>query len=114
MRAILSFMAALAVLMSISQASAAEHEVENRPELVFAEHDGIKLVGDLYLPKGRAKAPVLVAVHGGGWQVGSRQLNRIAGTGEEQAPIAVKLPAADLPAAAMDRHQDRRFGAAFG
>src|SRR6185369_396386 len=26
----------------------------------------------LYLPKGRDKAPVIVAVHGGGWQVGSR------------------------------------------
>ena len=25
----------------------------NRANLVFAEHDGTKLVGDLYLPKGR-------------------------------------------------------------
>jgi acetyl esterase/lipase len=89
MRAILSFMAALAVLMSISQASAAEHEVENRPELVFAEHDGIKLVGDLYLPKGRAKAPVLVAVHGGGWQIGSRQFYRYWGLFLARAGYAV-------------------------
>jgi acetyl esterase/lipase len=40
---------------------------------VFAEHDGTKLLGDLYSPKGLDKAPVLVAVHGGGWQVGSRK-----------------------------------------
>src|SRR5271163_1838 len=80
MRAILSFMAALAVLMSISQASAAEHEVENRPELVFAEHDGVKLVGDLYLPKGRSKTPVLVGIHGGGWQVGSRDFYKYWGS----------------------------------
>jgi acetyl esterase/lipase len=39
----------------------------------FAEHDGVKLLGDLYLPKGLAKAPVLVGVHGGGWQVGDRK-----------------------------------------
>jgi acetyl esterase/lipase len=53
--------------------TAAEYEVVNRPGLVFAEHDGVKLVGDFYLPKGRSKAPVLVAIHGGGWQVGSRE-----------------------------------------
>ena len=43
----------------------------NKSGIVYAEHDGTKLVGDLYLPKGRAKAPVLVAIHGGGWQGGS-------------------------------------------
>ncbi len=53
--------------------TAAEYEVVNHPGLVFAEHDGIKLVGDFYLPKGRGKAPILVAVHGGGWQVGGRE-----------------------------------------
>ena len=40
---------------------------------MFAEHDGVKLLGDLYPPKGLDKAPVLVAVHGGGWQVGNRK-----------------------------------------
>ena len=40
--------------------------------VVFAEHDGTKLIGDLYRPDGGGKAPVLVAVHGGGWQVGAR------------------------------------------
>ena len=45
--------------------------------IVFAEHDGTKLIGDLYLPNGRSKAPVLVAVHGGGWQVGARAFYRI-------------------------------------
>ena len=33
---------------------AAEYEVVSRPSLVFAEHDGVKLVGDFYLPKGRS------------------------------------------------------------
>jgi acetyl esterase/lipase len=88
MRAIFSF-TALAVLMSISQASAAEYEIINRPDIVFAEHDGTKLVGDLYLPRGRTKAPILVAVHGGGWQVGSRQFYRYWGLFLARAGYAV-------------------------
>src|SRR5262249_6846734 len=35
--------------------------------------DGVRLLGDFYAPKGVEKAPVLVAVHGGGWQVGNRK-----------------------------------------
>jgi acetyl esterase/lipase len=31
------------------------------------------LLGDLYRPKGLHKAPVLVAAHGGGWQLGDRK-----------------------------------------
>jgi acetyl esterase/lipase len=52
---------------------AKEHEVATELDIAFAEHDGVMLLGDLYLPKGLAKAPVLVCVHGGGWQVGDRK-----------------------------------------
>ncbi len=76
MRATLRSTAALAVLLAASHASAAEYDIANQPGVVYAEHDGTKLVGDLYLPKGRAKAPILVAIHGGGWQVGSRAFYR--------------------------------------
>ena len=79
MRAGLSIVAALAVFLSMSHASAVEYEMASHPDLVFAEHDGTKLVGDLYLPKGRKKAPVLVAIHGGGWQVGDRSAYRYWG-----------------------------------
>ena len=61
------------VLVSAAAADAANFEVTKRADIVFVEHDGTKLLGDLYLPKGLDKAPVLVAVHGGGWQVGSRK-----------------------------------------
>jgi acetyl esterase/lipase len=76
MRGTLSCMAALAaalaaVLMA-GHASRADYGFRTRPDLVYAEHDGTKLVGDLYLPKGRAKVPALVAIHGGGWQAGDR------------------------------------------
>jgi acetyl esterase/lipase len=59
-------------LMSAPCAQAADYQVSVQPDVVYAEHDGTKLLGDLYLPKGLAKAPALIAVHGGGWQVGSR------------------------------------------
>jgi len=55
---------------------AKEYEVAIRPDIVFAEHDGVKLLGDLYLPQGLREAPVLVGVHGGGWQVGDRKFYR--------------------------------------
>jgi acetyl esterase/lipase len=79
MRHALISAAALAMLLMAGHASAAEYDMVSRPDLVYAEHDGTKLVGDLYLPQGRAKAPVLVAIHGGGWQVGSRAFYRYWG-----------------------------------
>ena len=47
-------------------AAKGQYDVNIRNDIVFAEHDGVKLLGDLYSPKGLDKAPVLVAVHGGG------------------------------------------------
>jgi len=89
MRTILTLLPALATLLAAGSVSAAEYEIVNQPELVYAEHDGTKLVGDLYLPKGRAKAPVLVAIHGGAWQVGSRQSYRYWGLFLARAGYAV-------------------------
>jgi acetyl esterase/lipase len=40
--------------------------------IAYAQHDGVELLGDLYVPKGRRDAPALVAVHGGGWVQGAR------------------------------------------
>lgn len=40
--------------------------------VAYANHDGVELLGDLYLPKGKTAAPALVAVHGGGWVQGVR------------------------------------------
>ncbi len=40
--------------------------------VAYANHDGVELLGDLYLPKGAKAAPALVAVHGGGWVQGAR------------------------------------------
>src|SRR4051794_34086366 len=72
--------AALAVALTMTTANAREYEVVVRNDIVFAEHDGTKLLGDLYAPKGLEKAPVLVAVHGGGWQIGDRKFYKNWGT----------------------------------
>jgi acetyl esterase/lipase len=40
--------------------------------IVYANHDGVELAGDLYLPKDAKAAPAIVAVHGGGWVQGVR------------------------------------------
>jgi acetyl esterase/lipase len=40
--------------------------------VAYANHDGVELLGDLYLPKSTKPPPALVAVHGGGWIAGVR------------------------------------------
>jgi acetyl esterase/lipase len=40
--------------------------------IAYANHDGVELQGDLYLPKDGKAVPALVAVHGGGWVAGVR------------------------------------------
>ena len=47
----LTFVTALALLLAVGHACATEYEIVNHADLVFAEHDGTKLVGDLCLPK---------------------------------------------------------------
>jgi acetyl esterase/lipase len=100
--------AALALLLAVGAAPAAAYEMESRPGLVYAQHDATKLVGDLYLPKGRSKAPVLVAIHGGDWQTGDRDFYRywglfLARNGYAVFAIDYRLRAAGVyPAAVYD------------
>jgi acetyl esterase/lipase len=70
--ALLCFFVALASVFPGAGAWAKDYEVVTRTNLEFAQHDGTNLAGDLYLPKGLDKAPVIIAAHGGGWQAGSR------------------------------------------
>src|SRR3989442_3439043 len=58
-------------MTSVSQA-AEKNEVDVRPGVTYATHDGVALLGDLYRPKGAGPFPVLVALHGGGWVQGVR------------------------------------------
>jgi acetyl esterase/lipase len=47
-------------------------DIEIRRDLQFGIHDGVALLGDYYAPKQPGKFPVVVAVHGGGWQLSSK------------------------------------------
>ncbi len=70
---------AIALLATGVAAQAQLYEVVTRTNVQYVEHDGVKLAGDLYLPKGVDKAPVIIATHGGGWQAGSRSSYRFWG-----------------------------------
>ena len=67
----LAFALPVAVTALTVEAGKAQSEVATRNSLEYADPNGTKLTGDLYLPKGAAKAPLIIAVHGGGWQNGS-------------------------------------------
>jgi acetyl esterase/lipase len=62
----------LALAVCATHASATDYQAVTRLGIEYAQHDGASLKGDLYLPKGRDKAPVVIAIHGGGWQNGNR------------------------------------------
>ncbi|MGH7089853.1 MAG: alpha/beta hydrolase fold domain-containing protein, partial [Stellaceae bacterium] len=46
--------------------------IEIRQGIEYARHDGAQLVGDLYAPEAAGRYPAIVAIHGGGWQQGTR------------------------------------------
>ncbi len=47
-------------------------DVSVEKNVQYALHDGVALSGELYSPKGGAgKTPILIAVHGGAWKLGS-------------------------------------------
>ena len=57
----------------MAQTDSATADIDIRKNVVYATHDGVELRGDFYAPKSAAPAPVLVAVHGGGWVAGARE-----------------------------------------
>ena len=84
-----SLFLALTLLLPATATWAKDYEVVTRPNLEFVQRDGTSLAGDLYLPKGLDKAPVVVAAHGGGWQAGSRTAYRYWGPFLARAGFAV-------------------------
>ncbi len=63
--------------------------ITTHTDILFAEHDGTALLGDLYLPHGATSAPVLIGVHGGGWQLGNRKFYNNMGSYLARNGIAV-------------------------
>ncbi len=64
--------AATALTCAVSLFGQSLQEVETRLGITYATHDGVALAGDYYLPKGTGPFPAVIAVHGGGWERGSR------------------------------------------
>ncbi len=54
-------------------------QVEIRREVEFAVHGGQSLKGHLYMPSAPGKYPAVVCVHGGGWQMGVREVYQFWG-----------------------------------
>src|SRR4051812_50147600 len=57
-------------LLLVFASTGLAQDFEARKSLEYATHDGAKLAGDLYLPKAAGPHPAIVAIHGGGWQIG--------------------------------------------
>ena len=49
--------------------NAPTHEVDIRRDLPYAIHGGETLTGTLYLPSDPGPHPLVICVHGGGWQL---------------------------------------------
>jgi acetyl esterase/lipase len=88
MRIIHVLLAALAVVAG-AHLALAQGDTEIRRDLQYATHDGVALAGDYYVPKAPGKYPVVVAVHGGGWQGGAKGGYRFWGPYLNQRGIAL-------------------------
>jgi acetyl esterase/lipase len=70
-------LAGLAPAMAQSQAPASAPGYETRMNVEYGRHDGVALLGDFYAPRvaanSAAKSAVVIAVHVGGWQGGSKE-----------------------------------------
>ena len=75
------FIAGMAMAMAASTSAFAQPlgEVETRANVEYGRHDGETLLGDAYMPRAPGKYPVIIAVHGGGWQGGSKSAYRFLG-----------------------------------
>src|SRR6478735_7296234 len=81
-----ALLTAFALILAVTAAAAqaqnppSTYAVSTQAKIEYAQHDGVSLTGDLYLPKGLDKAPLVIAAHGGGWQAGAPITYRHWGT----------------------------------
>jgi acetyl esterase/lipase len=113
MRIFLTLFFALNVAMSAASAADPPAGYRALADIPFAEVDGHRLALDLYLPEGKQGAPLVVFVHGGGWQRGSRTempFGGMAPAGFAFASVDYRLsPVARFPAQAHDIKAAIRF-----
>ncbi len=75
------FVAGLVCALAIGGPATAQTlgDAETRANVEYGRHDGDALLGDAWMPKAPGKYPAIVAVHGGGWQGGSKSAYRFWG-----------------------------------
>lgn len=96
----------LALILATAGAGRAG-EAQTSEELTYATHDGVVLKGTFYRPSGAGPAPVIVAVHGGGWRLGDRTVYRywgpyLAAQGYAVFAIEYRLGPKTYPQAVQD------------
>ena len=65
--------AAVAAFVGLGQPARAQSGgFDLQRNVEYGKHDGVSLLGDLYTPSAPGKYPAIVAVHGAGWQGGSK------------------------------------------
>ena len=85
----------LAASVALPAAAQPVGDFETRKSVEYATHDGVRLTGDLYLPKAAGPHPGIVAIHGGGWQAG-------APFGETSATTSAEASERFFPVARLD------------
>lgn len=70
--------------------------ISERENLVYGTVGGQTLALDLYRPAGRVIVPAILIVHGGGWETGSREMERplaraLAARGYAALPVSYRL-----------------------
>lgn len=78
----------LLITSGFAAAQAAAYEVDLIADVEFAQPDGVSLLLDLHMPRGVEKPPLLMFIHGGGWQNGDRKRCRLSWVAEHGFAVA--------------------------
>jgi len=94
-----------AILLAVAvQTARGQDTIQTKKEVEYAVHDGVSLLGDLYLPASGGPHPALLLIHGGGFVRGSKSAFGItwgpylAGRGYVVFAIDYRLAKPDQPA----------------
>jgi acetyl esterase/lipase len=53
--------------------------IEIKRGIEYANHEGVSLLGDLYVPGAAGTYPALLLIHGGAWRLATRDLYQFWG-----------------------------------
>jgi len=68
---------ALVFVAGQRQGEAQTQDFQTKNDIVYATHDGVALLGDLYQPRSAGRHPAIMFIHGGAFQAGSKSAYRM-------------------------------------